>query len=438
MPSDFWSHRHSLKVFISSPMSEVYHTEPATSGKVLLKTSYGDIDVELWSKEAPLACRNFVQLCMEGYYDKCPVHRVIKDFMVQTGDPTGTGTGGESVYGKEFKDEVHGRIKFNHRGQVAMANTGKPNSNGSQFFITFGECGWLHKKHTIFGKVTGNTVFNLMRLNDVEVDASDRPVEAIEIKGTEVIWNPFDNIVPRVVQSGVVAGVGSVEEKKRARKRARKATKDDKLLSFGDEEEEGGRDDTLLVKKKMHSSHDSKFASKKLSSKTVHIPGLERIKAHEHHSESVLNPHEDADGPSRDESSVDIDVSRDPMSAFEARMRAKMSGRLNDNSNNKKSSSSAAVSAPSPPIVSSESSKAGSADKDKSETGAVRVAKTKLKLGKTKRSEDKDKTGPSLLEQRRAHYKKKRVEGAEERESATLAKLGAFTASLKSTGAAAK
>jgi len=66
--------------------------------------------------------------------------------------------------------QVHGRIKFNHRGQVAMANTaGRPNSNGSQFFITLGEASWLHKKHTIFGKVTGNTVFNLMRVNDVEV-----------------------------------------------------------------------------------------------------------------------------------------------------------------------------------------------------------------------------------------------------------------------------
>jgi len=68
-------------------MSEIYHTEPATSGKVLLKTSYGDVDVELWSKEAPLACRNFVQLAMEGYYDNCPIHRVIKDFMMQSGDP---------------------------------------------------------------------------------------------------------------------------------------------------------------------------------------------------------------------------------------------------------------------------------------------------------------------------------------------------------------
>jgi peptidyl-prolyl cis-trans isomerase SDCCAG10 len=182
-------------------MSNIYHTEPPTHGKVLLKTSQGDLDIELWSKEAPLACRNFVQLCMEGYYDNCPIHRVIKEFMVQTGDPTGTGQGGESIWGRPFKDEIHGRIKFNHRGQVAMANENKPNSNHSQFFMTLGPCDWIDRKHTIFGKVTGNTVYNLVRFNEVEVDSSDRPVDKIFILKTEVLWNPFDDIIPRCIRS---------------------------------------------------------------------------------------------------------------------------------------------------------------------------------------------------------------------------------------------
>ena len=103
---------------------------------MLLTTSHGEIEVELWAKEAPKACRNFVQLCMEGYYDGCIFHRIIKDFMIQTGDPTGTGRGGESIYGEYFKDELHSRIKFSHRGQVAMANAGGRDTNGSQFFIT--------------------------------------------------------------------------------------------------------------------------------------------------------------------------------------------------------------------------------------------------------------------------------------------------------------
>jgi peptidyl-prolyl cis-trans isomerase SDCCAG10 len=114
-------------------------------GKVLLRTSLGDIDIELFSKEAPLAARNFVQLCMEGYFDNSPVHRVIKDFMAQMGDPTGTGSGGTSIWGKPFKDEIHGRNKFNHRGQVAMANENKPHSNHSQFFITLGPCEWIDR-----------------------------------------------------------------------------------------------------------------------------------------------------------------------------------------------------------------------------------------------------------------------------------------------------
>jgi peptidyl-prolyl cis-trans isomerase SDCCAG10 len=153
----------------------VYANEPATRGKVVLHTSLGPLDVELWSKEAPIACRNFVQLCMEGYYDGCIFHRVIKGFMAQTGDPTGTGTGGESVFGTPFKDECHGRLRFTHRGLLAMASSG-PNTNTSQFFITLDHCEWLDNKHTIFGKVTGNSLYNLPPFDNLETDTKDRPL----------------------------------------------------------------------------------------------------------------------------------------------------------------------------------------------------------------------------------------------------------------------
>ena len=93
-------------------MSNIYIQEPPTQGKVLLETSVGDIEIELWSRECPKACRNFVQLCMEGYYNKTKFHRVVKDFIVQGGDPTGTGQGGESIYGAPFKDEFHTRLRF--------------------------------------------------------------------------------------------------------------------------------------------------------------------------------------------------------------------------------------------------------------------------------------------------------------------------------------
>lgn len=252
-------------------MSNIYHTEPPTQGKVLLHTSFGDIDIELWPKEAPLACRNFVQLALEGYYDHTPVHRVIKDFMLQMGDPTGSGEGGESVWNKPFKDEIHGRIKFNHRGQVACANQNKPHSNGSQFFITLGACEWLDRKHTIFGKVTGNTFYNVVRGSEVEVDALDKPIDLLEITSVEVLWNPFDDIVPRdlsklkkkvlSISSTTATSVGGKDTKKKS---IVKATKNTKLLSFGDEEES-----PMLVAGGIHSSHDSKLKDSKLSSEVA-------------------------------------------------------------------------------------------------------------------------------------------------------------------------
>ena len=84
-------------------MSNIYVQEPPCEGKVCLETTVGEIDIELWSRECPKACRNFVQLCMEGYYDGTTFHRIIRNFMAQGGDPTGTGEGGESIYGHPFR-----------------------------------------------------------------------------------------------------------------------------------------------------------------------------------------------------------------------------------------------------------------------------------------------------------------------------------------------
>ncbi len=179
-------------------MASVYSTEPPTSGKVILKTNYGNIDIELWTKEAPRACRNFVQLCLEGFYNNIIFHRIIKNFMIQTGDPSGTGNGGESIWGKDFQDEFHSRLRFSHRGIVAMANKNIPNSNGSQFFITIDKCSWLDKKHTIFGKISGDTIFNAINISQLPTK-EDFPIDEVmpKILKTEVIINPFIDIVPR-------------------------------------------------------------------------------------------------------------------------------------------------------------------------------------------------------------------------------------------------
>ena len=133
-------------------MSNVYIHEPPTQGKVLMTTSLGELDIELWSKEAPLACRNFIQLCIDGYYTGTIFHRIIPQFMVQGGDRSGTGDEGESIYGNPFKLESHQRLRFCRRGLLATAGA-HPNDNTSQFFFSLGAHEHLNRKHTIFGQV---------------------------------------------------------------------------------------------------------------------------------------------------------------------------------------------------------------------------------------------------------------------------------------------
>jgi cyclophilin family peptidyl-prolyl cis-trans isomerase len=118
----------------------------------VIKTNMGTIELELFSKEAPKAVENFTRLANKGYYDGVIFHRVIDDFMIQGGDPTGTGRGGESIWGKPFEDEFSPALKFDQAGLLAMANAG-PGTNGSQFFITLAATPWLNNHHTIFGKV---------------------------------------------------------------------------------------------------------------------------------------------------------------------------------------------------------------------------------------------------------------------------------------------
>ena len=214
-------------------MSSVYSLEPPTRGKVVLKTSLGSLDIELFSKEAPKACRNFVQLCLEGYYDKTVFHRLVKDFILQGGDPTGTGEGGESIYGAPFEDEFHSRLQFRRRALVACANQAdQRDSNGSQFFITLGRCDWLTKKNTIFGSVAGDTVYNLMKFNDLEVGEGDRPEDPPQVVSAEVVWNPFDDIVPRSARG---EGQDGPAQEKLRDDRGRVRNKN--LLSFGADEE---------------------------------------------------------------------------------------------------------------------------------------------------------------------------------------------------------
>uniref|UniRef100_A0A8D2KTL2 Spliceosome-associated protein CWC27 homolog n=1 Tax=Varanus komodoensis TaxID=61221 RepID=A0A8D2KTL2_VARKO len=244
-------------------MSNIYIQEPPTNGKVLLKTTAGDIDIELWSKEAPKACRNFIQLCMEDYYDSTIFHRVVPEFIVQGGDPTGTGLGGESIYGAPFKDEFHSRLRFNRRGLVAMANAG-PHDNGSQFFFTLGRADELNNKHTIFGKV---------------------------------LFNPFDDIIPR--SSKKMKNEKPVEEVKKAKS---KGTKNFSLLSFGEEAEEEEVEVNKVsqsMKGKSKSSHDLLKDDPHLSS----VPAIES----ENTNETGNSDEEEKDGYDNEDDGIDSD-----------------------------------------------------------------------------------------------------------------------------------
>ncbi|MGX7199446.1 peptidylprolyl isomerase [Enterococcus nangangensis] len=178
--------------------------------QAIITTNHGKITVQLFPEQAPKTVENFVQLSKKGYYDGIIFHRVIPGFMIQGGDPTGTGMGGESIYGEKFEDEFSREV-FNLRGALSMANAG-PNTNGSQFFIVqsdnvpdsmmgqLAEAGfpaeiveayrdggtpWLDFRHTVFGQVTaGMDVVDAIA--NVKTGAQDRPAEDVVIEGIEI------------------------------------------------------------------------------------------------------------------------------------------------------------------------------------------------------------------------------------------------------------
>jgi peptidylprolyl isomerase len=150
-----------------------------TSNIAILETNSGTVRVKLFPEIAPKTVENFKGLIAKGYYDGIIFHRVIKDFMIQGGDPTGTGRGGESLWGKKFEDECSPKLRFTKKGVLAMANAG-PNTNGSQFFITTAPTPWLDGNHTIFGEVVeGYEVIET--IENCPKGPGDRPVKEQKI-----------------------------------------------------------------------------------------------------------------------------------------------------------------------------------------------------------------------------------------------------------------
>lgn len=148
----------------------------------VFETNLGNFSVELFEDETPITTENFIDLAEKGFYDGVIFHRVIDGFMIQGGDPEGTGMGGP---GYTIEDEFVDDLRFDGEGILAMANTGMPHTGGSQFFITLDKTPWLNGHHTIFGKVKeGMDV--VRRIGHSETDMADRPLEDVVIKTIEI------------------------------------------------------------------------------------------------------------------------------------------------------------------------------------------------------------------------------------------------------------
>ncbi len=164
------------------------HTAVAT-----IHTNHGDIVINLFGDHAPKTVKNFTDLAEKGFYNEVIFHRIIPNFMIQGGDPTGTGTGGP---GYNFDDEIHPELVFDRSYQLAMANAGKrpdmtgrlSGTNGSQFFITTTAPDWLNGKHTIFGEVADDASKAVVdAISGVQTGAMDKPVEPVVMSSVDIV-----------------------------------------------------------------------------------------------------------------------------------------------------------------------------------------------------------------------------------------------------------
>jgi peptidyl-prolyl cis-trans isomerase-like 3 len=171
----------------------IYSDDIVCVMSVTLHTSLGDVKIEIFCEFVPKTAKNFLALCASNYYDDTIFHRNIRGFMIQGGDPTGTGKGGKSIYtthaSGKFEDEIVDSLKHSKRGIVSMANSG-PNTNGSQFFITYKQHAHLNGKYTVFGHVIDG-LDTLDKMERVPTGPGDRPVQEIRLQSVTIHANPL-------------------------------------------------------------------------------------------------------------------------------------------------------------------------------------------------------------------------------------------------------
>ncbi|CAO3637855.1 unnamed protein product [Cunninghamella echinulata] len=199
---------------------EYMYKKIKTKGYVRIVTNFGSLNIELYCDKTPRTCYNFIMLAKTGYYENVIFHRSIKNFMIQGGDPTGTGKGGESYFKQEFPDEIRSTLSHNDRGLLSMANHGK-NTNGSQFFITYRPCTHLDRQHTIFGRVVGG-IDVLGKLESIPVDSNDRPEREIRMKQVDVLVDPYqvykDRLKNKLEKEANAASIKEDQERKESKK----------------------------------------------------------------------------------------------------------------------------------------------------------------------------------------------------------------------------
>ena len=336
-PDETYSIHYHQSIIIYD-MSQVYNTEPPTTGRVILKSSHGPIDIHLFCKEAPSTCRNFLQLCMDGYYDNVIFHRILDQFLIQNGlrrdceedesiSRKGKGTDSMAEYHRQklnggdasssagselnlnkLKLEVQPRIKFNHRGQVAMAlpleedHENKESASQSlslsrQFFITMDEAPFLNTKYVIFGTVRGDTIFNALRIGKTETigetgELVDKNLDhAPKILDVRIVDHIFEDLVKtnevlvpwKKKETGKEKDSTSKGDALKRKRKKRKGKKDLNVLSFGNEMED--MEDDFVVSSAgsgIQSSHDSKNGNAAASATEKKTPKQKSVRKEVH------------------------------------------------------------------------------------------------------------------------------------------------------------
>lgn len=233
-------------------MSTQYASEPNATASATLNTTVGPIHIALFANQAPLTCKNFLQHCKENYYAGTIFHRVAPEFVIQGGDPTGTGSGGTSIYEyPEFeydpeardpnervvlRDEIHSRLRFNRRGLVGMAKS-EDGTYGSQFFITLANTEReMNGQCTLFGRLEGESIFNVLKIANAErIEGSERPIYPIKVTSCEIgeLGPLAGKLKDRQTVSTTSSGDKPATKKKKKNAKAGKV-----LLSFGGDEGE--------------------------------------------------------------------------------------------------------------------------------------------------------------------------------------------------------